>query len=149
MNEWSTLNLSDECQRVTCGQTCTKVRRQKCSRRRTQSRPVQEPRSEWHQGNISYRLFPTREKRGRSGRIAVRPQGPIQIDLSYMTSPNRLVVLRCTMPIQKLLYVIVNKGSLIITERRRRRHREQMLAGTNKHLYFFGEYQGYVFPFHQ
>src|SRR5690348_5098478 len=62
MKEWSTLNLSDEYQRVTCSQTCTKVLRQKCSRRRTQSRPVQEPRSEWHQGNISYGLPATRDE---------------------------------------------------------------------------------------
>ena len=60
--ELSTLNLSDEYQRVTCGQTCTKALRQKCSRRRIQSRPVQEPRSGWHEGNISYGLHAMRDE---------------------------------------------------------------------------------------
>ena len=106
----STLNLTDEYQRVTCDQTRTKALRQEYSRRRTQRMPVQEPRPEWHQGNISYGLHAMPDETitlqylhchsisgltllpfsGPAGRIAVMTPGTGLPDQWYMTPPNRL-----------------------------------------------------------
>src|SRR5688572_414680 len=54
----STLNLWGENHRVICDRARTKALRRKHSRRRTQSRRVQELQPEWYARSISYEPWP-------------------------------------------------------------------------------------------